>query len=41
MVEIIGIIMVIILIITLYPYTKYKHHKNTMLPFDREKLKIK
>jgi hypothetical protein len=38
-VEIIGIIMIIVSIIVLYPYTKEKSVEKGKVPFDRDRLK--
>lgn len=41
MIEIIGISMIIISIVVIYPYTKEKYSEKGKLPFDKSRLKVK
>jgi len=41
MIELITIIMMVISVVAIYPYTKEKYEEKGKLPFDKTRLKIK
>jgi len=41
MIEFVAIVMMIISIVAIYPYTKERYEEKGKLPFDKNRLKIK